>query len=56
MAALMSGTVLVWDLATEQEQPPITLKAGPIKQDEFPGAAFTADRRHLVTGQSNRAG
>ena len=36
MAASTSGTVLVWDLVTEQEQPPITLKAGPIKQDEFP--------------------
>ena len=43
--------VLTWELATEQEQPPITLKAGPIKQDEFPVAAFTSDRRHLVTGR-----
>src|SRR5260370_30853557 len=49
MAAVTTGTVLVWDLATEQEQPPITLEAGPIKQGEFPGAAFTSDRQHLVT-------
>ncbi len=48
---LTNGTVLVWDLATEQEQPPITLEAGPIKRDEFPVAAFTSDRRHLVTGR-----
>jgi serine/threonine protein kinase/WD40 repeat protein len=49
MAAVTTGTVLVWDLATEQEQPPITLEAGPIKQGEFLGAAFTSDRQHLVT-------
>ena len=28
MAASTNGIVLVWDLATEQEQPPITLDAG----------------------------
>ena len=51
MAALANGTILVWDLETEQEQPPIALKAGPIKLHEFPGAAFTSDRRHLITGR-----
>ena len=50
MAALTNGTVLVWDLATEQEQPPIALNAGPIKQNEFRCAAFGSDRKRLVTG------
>ena len=51
MAALENGTVLVWDLATEQEQPPITLMAGPIKPGEFLRAAFTSERQRLITGR-----
>jgi WD40 repeat protein/serine/threonine protein kinase len=53
LAALTGGTLLVWDLATEHEQPPITLKAGPITHDEFPCAAFTSDRRQVVTARRN---
>jgi formylglycine-generating enzyme required for sulfatase activity len=41
----------VWDLVTEQEQPPITLKTGPIALHEFRSAVFTSDRRHLITGR-----
>ena len=41
------------DLVTEQEQPVVTLEAGPIKQNEFPCAAFGADRRHLATGSQS---
>jgi len=55
MAALKNGTVLVWDLATEQEQPPITLVAGPVKQEKFLCAAFSPDRRRLVTGSRTGA-
>ena len=51
MAASKSGTVFAWDLDTKQEQPPITLEAGPIKQEEFPGSAFGSARQHLVTGR-----
>ena len=51
LAALIGGTVLVWDLTTEQEQHPITLNAGPITREEFPRATFTADRQHLVTAR-----
>ena len=53
MAASTSGAVRSWDLATEQEQPAITLEAGPIKPNEFPCAAFGADRQHLLTGSQS---
>ncbi len=53
MAASTNGAVLSWDLATEEEQPVVTLEAGPIKQNEFPCAAFGADRQHLATGSQS---
>ena len=56
MAALKNGTVLVWDLATEQEQPPITLEAGPIKQDEFPCSGFQSRSTASGHRESNRGG
>ena len=56
MAALKNGTVLVWDVATEQEQSPIALKAGPIKQDEFPVATFISDQWRSGHRAENRAG
>jgi serine/threonine protein kinase/WD40 repeat protein len=55
MAALANGTVLAWELVTEQEQPPIPLKAGPIKHDEFPVASFTSNRLQLVTARRTGA-
>ena len=55
MAATRDSTVRVWDLATEKEQPPIVLKDGPSKPDKFTCAAFTPDRRHLVTGRRTGA-
>ena len=50
MGTMMNGNVLTWDLSTEQEQPPATLDAGPIKKNEFPVATFSPDRRQLITG------
>jgi WD40 repeat protein len=51
IAALANGSVLVWDLTTDEEQPAITFKSGPFKLHEFPGAAFSSDRKHLITGR-----
>jgi WD40 repeat protein len=49
MAASTNGSVRTWDLSTGQELPLITLKAGPIKQDEFPIAAFSSNRKNMFT-------
>ena len=54
-AAMRDGVVLSWDLATEQEQPSIPLKAGPVKDDEFPCAVFSPDGNRLVTGRNTGA-
>ncbi len=51
LVALTNGTLIVWDLDKEQEESPITLKAGPITHDEFPRATFTSDRRHVLTAR-----
>jgi WD40 repeat protein len=53
LAGAIGGTVHSWDLDPEHELPTINLKAGPIRQEEFPAAVFTSDRRHLVTGRQN---
>ncbi len=50
MVATTNGTVLSWDLVTEQEQPPNALGTGPRSEDDFRVADFTGDRQHLVTG------
>jgi serine/threonine protein kinase len=51
MAFATNGTLYAWDIATDQEQPPLALAAGPAQQNEFTCSNFGFDREHLATGR-----